>query len=398
MRIIHTADWHWSEETLTACMKSAEFVIETTRRIKPDLHVIAGDFWNRRQHLCAASAVLPAIDAVQRLAFISPVVIILGNHTHDAPGSLEVFNHLDVPHPVYASEVVETIALVSSPDGKQRFERLGPDGTIQAPGDSVRAIIHLMPYLYKAGLLEAEQQTSVGESGLMLTNALRGLLLKCAAVGSMHNVPKILVAHCAVGEATLPAGQMAYGHDVLFSIRDLELCGADYAALGHIHLNQQLSESIAYAGSLYPLNYGETDGKYLNVVKINKGKVSIKPIKIPTRPLILHEARYDTRTGTIVDQNDATDWIGADLRVRISVEEEDAAVVFPEQVRSRYAGALSYKIEKIIVPKERLRAELISHARSLREKLIAWARVVEKELPPEVMTLADEVEQHVGSD
>ena len=62
MKIIHTADWHWSERHLDKCMQSAEFIIERLKAHRPDLHIIAGDYWDRRQVLSDQSAVLPAVE------------------------------------------------------------------------------------------------------------------------------------------------------------------------------------------------------------------------------------------------------------------------------------------------------------------------------------------------
>jgi hypothetical protein len=62
-------------------------------------------------------------------------------------------------------------------------------------------------------------------------------------------------------------------------------------------------------------------------------------------------------------------------------------------MRSCYRGAYSCKIERLVIPEERVRTETIATARTLREKVIEWGRTIDKELSAEVLALADELEQ-----
>ena len=69
------------------------------------------------------------------------------------------------------------------------------------------------------------------------------------------------VQHGEVRGATLASGQVLPPGGIAVGTEDLALTGADYIALGHIHKAQastnQQRHGITYAGSAYPVNWGE---------------------------------------------------------------------------------------------------------------------------------------------
>lgn len=397
MKIVHTADWHWSEQRLDKCQQSSEYIIAQLEAIRPDVHVIAGDYWDKRQVLASSSAVLPAIDAMKRMASISPIVIILGNLSHDAPGSLQVFRDLRTTFPVYASERPETIALRTGNNSHASFELADPTGGKERSTDPPKAIFHLLPYPTKSFLLAERISTSIEESNLFMQEGLRNIFLGFAAIGADYDCPHILVAHCGITGAVISSGQTIVGQDVEVSKNDLALAAADYYALGHIHVNQTIGPAMWYSGSTYHNNFGETERKYFNVVDIRGKTVEIKAVEIPSRPMSLHELRLDACANTLVDENGVHDWEGAELRVRVHLTKEQASFLDDERICQQYPGAWSIAIERIFMPEERIRSDTIAAARTLRDKLKEWAFAVDKEVPNEVFAIADEVEITVRS-
>ena len=79
----------------------------------------------------------------------------------------------------------------------------------------------------------------------------------------------MMLYHGAVTGATMANGQLVEG-GISIGREDLELVGADYYALGDIHLAQQIPGLPAYyPGSAYPVNWGEVDQKGFNLVELN---------------------------------------------------------------------------------------------------------------------------------
>jgi len=393
MKILHTADWHWSEHKLDRCLRSADFIIDRVRAIRPDLHVIAGDYWDKRQVLSSASAVLPALDIMKTLASISPTVIILGNYAHDLPGSLGIFDNLYTPYPIYVTERAESILLYQSKHGKpDRFEYYPLNEDSEVSAQDADAILHLFPYPNKSQFLAKRNGLSIEETNQILCDEIRKIFLGFAAANDGLRCPKIFVGHCNVLEAKLSSGQTLIGQDIMISKHDLNLVGADYYALGHIHLNQEIEPHMWYSGSIYHHDFGETEAKYLNVVEIEKGRVEVAREEIPSRPLALHEVIFDSGKNTILDENTEVDWIDSDLRIRIHLGQEQSSLLSDEEITRKYPGAATYKIERIIIPEERIRSDGISHARTLRERLIEWGRAIEKSIPDEVLEMSGEME------
>ena len=399
MKIIHTADWHWSERHLDKCMQSAEFIIERLKAHRPDLHIIAGDYWDRRQVLSDQSAVLPAVEIMKTMASICPVVIVLGNYAHDVPGSLGLFNNLYTRYPVYVSEGAESILLYQSKHGQpERFENfpLTPDS--DADPMKADALIHLMAYPNKSRLLASKHEASIEGSNELLCEQLRKVFLGFAALGDDLKCPKIFVGHLTIDGATFSNGQTIVGQDVSISRHDLDMVGADYYGLGHIHCSQEIQPNMWYSGSIYRHDFGEAEEKYLNVVKIKRGIVEVSRETIPTRPMAFHEITYDVRGHEFLDENTQADWVGAEVRVRLHIGIEQSHLVSDEEVRKNYPGAESIKVERIIIPEERIRWEFIARARTLQERILEWGRSIDKTIPAEVLEIASQMESSLHHD
>ena len=395
MKLVHTADWHWSEQHLEKCSASAAFILKQLEAIRPELHVIAGDYWDRRQVLASTSAVHPALAAMRAMANISPVAIVLGNSMHDAPGSLEIFRGLDSRYPVYVAERPATIVLGRDEEGGMVFHESPQDAL---PDHSLReslAIVHLFPYPNKSFWLSGKEATSIDEATVSLRGAIQSVFARFAALQYGFSGPKVLVAHCLVLGAQTSSGQILPGQDIAIGTEDLAMIGADYYALGHVHRAQELAPYMWYAGSTYHVNFGERETKSFNVVEFSKEKTEMDVIEVPSRRMALHEARLDSVTGAIIDEDQREDFSDAELRVRIHLTQEQASVITNEDICKRYPGAYSYKIERLVVPEERVRTEMILKARTLREKIAEWARTIDKQLSPAVLVLADEVEQAI---
>jgi exonuclease SbcD len=393
MRLVHTADWHWSEQHLDKCSASAAFILKQLQSIKPDLHVIAGDYWDRRQVLASTSAVHPALATMRAMANISPVAIVLGNSMHDAPGSLEIFRGLDTRYPIFVAERPATVLMCRDEKGETVFRECSEDDSRDSRLREALALVHLFPYPNKSFWLSGKEAVSIDEATFSMRGAIQSVFARFAALQHGFSGPKVVVAHCLVLGAQASSGQILPGQEIAIGKNDLAMIHADYYALGHIHMAQEVGDRMWYAGSTYHVNFGETETKSFNMVEFVNRRMDVNLIEIPSRRMALHEACFDAATGAIMDEDQREDWSDAELRVRIHLTQEQASVITDDEIRKRYPGAHSYKIERLVIPEERVRTEMIVKARTLREKIVEWARTIEKQLSPAVLSLADEVEQ-----
>ncbi|MDK2865829.1 MAG: hypothetical protein PWP38_144 [Clostridiales bacterium] len=83
------------------------------------------------------------------------------------------------------------------------------------------------------------------------------------------------MAHASVVNAQSTGEKTAYMGTTLPQIESL---GYDYFALGHIHIRQQLSERVAYAGNLQGLNYKEIGGKGGLLVTLSENSAVVEPV------------------------------------------------------------------------------------------------------------------------
>jgi len=388
-RLVHTADWHWEADKIDKCHASADFIIKKLRELKPDLHVIAGDYWNRRQMLTKLSAVIPALETMRQLADISPVVLIYGNEAHDAAGSYEIFRNLDTRFPIYVSERAETISFHVPSHSFDSTDSI----------DEATAILHLFPYPTKQWFLAGKENLSIDESNQLIQDALRNIFIGFGAISMEAPCPVIFVGHCNVSGAVLSSGQSLLGQDIMVGKRDLDLVRAHYYALGHIHKPQRIAPGVHYSGSIYHCNFGEVEKKSFNLVEFDQAQVpKVLPIEIPSRPLSLHDLNWDEESGPqpmFWDPNDVVDWEGAELRVRVNATKEKHALITDAEIESRYRLAHSITVDRIISPQERIRSSEIVKAKTLPEKVFEWGSSIQKEIPANVLTLAGDIERSI---
>jgi len=397
MKIMHIADEHWEQSKLDRCLASSRFIEEQVAEIKPDLIVLAGDLQNRRQALAETSAVNPMFEHIRQLASVAPIATVYGNAEHDAPGSLDVLRNLRTVHPIYLTAGAESVGFVRIA-GVSRFCDVAELAQYN-PTDST-LLLHLFSYPTKARFLAGAEATSVDESSRVLGDAIRKIFMGFGVLSQGVKCPVVFVGHLNVSGALLSTGQTLISQDIMVSHHDLELSGADYYALGHIHKAQAIAgrEHIRYAGSIYHTNFGEVEDKsfFSIVTGVEKDMpIFIDRYVIPSRPLSLHEAEWDPQSGWSDEQTE-NDWTGADLRIRVSVSKECASLITDEQIQGNYPGAATYQIDRIVLPQERIRSSSITKAATLAEKIAEWGRVTNQEIPEQVYVFAADTERTVN--
>lgn len=82
-----------------------------------------------------------------------------------------------------------------------------------------------------------------------------------------------------IGHASVPSAFSVGAKEqyMATSLEDIELLKYDYFALGHIHIQQLLSDRIAYSGNLQGLNYKEIGDKGGLLIEIRKDYIKVTP-------------------------------------------------------------------------------------------------------------------------
>ncbi len=274
MKLLHTADWHLGAKLgrhdRTADHRAAlRALLDIATSERPDLIIHAGDLFDAYRPPYPALRL--GVTALQRLARIAPTVVISGNHDSGA-----LFNVLDdmagMASPrrlrfVTRPRVLEFDDLAEVPVALACVPFIPPGAiTDYATGDASR-----FEGDYADGIRSLNDQVmdrarkAVGPNGIVLYTA--HLHVDGARPGNSER-------------------RFTVGEDHATHTRGLHR--ALYCAFGHIHDPQQLPGSARgrYAGSLIPLDYGESSqGKHAVVVTIGDD-VQVDERELPPgRPL-----------------------------------------------------------------------------------------------------------------
>jgi DNA repair protein SbcD/Mre11 len=274
MRILHTSDWHLGRSfhrvgMLDAQAAYVDHLLTVVEEAQVDLVVVSGDVHDRA---------LPPVDAVEladetfaRLA-ASRAHVVVSSGNHDSPARLG-FNarladaagvHLrtrwqDVGVPVLLGDAHGPVAVYGIP-------YLEPD--------AVRSAWDLPARSHEAALTAAMSRV---EADLARRPGARSVVLAHAFVaGSPDAAPRM----ASDSERDISVGGLQIAPTSLFT-------GVDYAALGHLHGQQTLSDTVRYSGS--PLAYsfseaGHTKGSWLvDLDADGLGEATFVPAPVPRR-------------------------------------------------------------------------------------------------------------------
>ena len=274
MKLLHTSDWHLGAKLgridrrndHEAALRGLLALAEERR---PDLILHTGDLFDASRPPYEAMEL--GVQALKRLAALAPTVVLCGNH--DSPALFRVIDHLagavsprrlwfvHRPQVLHFQVAAESVAVACVPfippsaiadyasDSPSQFEGLYADG-IRALNDR----------------LVNEAEESAGSSGIVLYAA--HLHVHGAQPGKSER-------------------RITVGEDYATHVEGLQR--ALYCAFGHIHDPQSLPGGIAtgrYAGSLIPLDFGESRQTKQAVMVAIGNHVEVEPHGLPGgRPL-----------------------------------------------------------------------------------------------------------------
>jgi exonuclease SbcD len=349
----HISDLHLTEgprfDQTLACLR---YCVSDGIDHGVQLWLLAGDFSGVTvpHRMSISERISLAREVIQPAANHAPVVMIEGNH--DYVGDLAIFGRLEARHRIY---------VVTHPEA------------LEVAGARVFAL----PYPSKRWLLADEDVAAAGvlAQKRIVEGDLRSILRAWRLDIEESNVPCVFVGHLNVGGSKLAGGEVLIGREVEFAPHDLDELGADYCALGHIHLHQQVGARAWYSGSPDRSHFGETDRKGYVIVEVRHGRDPIVARReTPARRFITITSSWAPDTGWSHDAAALEDVGEAEVRVSYSVAEEHLAVcpwqALADQIKAR--GALDVKPDRRIVPKVKIRSEAILRATTPEESLEAY--------------------------
>lgn len=386
MKILHSGDIHFRNDLVEEIIRCTDFMIGQAINEKPDLSIIAGDLFDERQAY-DSPAFKAAVDFVRKLADVSPVYILKGTNSHDGI-SVKFLETLSTRYPVHVAEEIGYTMFLTD------FQPVDYERLITGLKNGVytNAIILSIPPVSKANLL-AHGKNGMEESRLDTIDALRNVLQMFGTIGeeARHaGIPVILVGHLTVTGSTLSTGQQMVGREIELGVGDLRMAFADLVCLGHIHKKQSWGE-IFYSGSITRLNFGEEEEKGFWIHEFSGNKlISSRFIETPARKMITVDLDNESAQTELANITE-----GACVRIRYQTTEEQVHTLDELSLRNNLlnAGASEIKIEKTVIPIERVRAEGISKLNSVEDKLRKWAETAGIEINDSVIEKLHQLEQ-----
>ena len=247
MRILHTSDWHLGRSfhgvgMLGAQAAYVDHLLDVVQREQVDLVVVAGDVYDRA--LPPVDAVELADDTFARLA-ASRATVVVSSGNHDSPARLG-FN--------------ARLADAAGVHLRTRWQDVGAPVLLEDAHGPVA--VHAIPYL-EPDAVRAAWELPRRSHEAALTAAMRRVRADLAARPGTRSV---VLAHAFVAGAPQDAGPMSSDSERDISVGGLAIAptrlftGVDYAALGHLHGQQTLTETVRYSGS--PLAYSFSEARH----------------------------------------------------------------------------------------------------------------------------------------
>ncbi|RLU80482.1 exonuclease SbcCD subunit D [Streptomyces griseocarneus] len=278
MRMLHTSDWHLgrSFHRMSLIQAQREFVdhlVATVHAREVDVVLVAGDVYDRA--VPPLSAVELFDTALHRLAEAGvPTVMISGNH--DSPRRLGV-----------GAGLIERagIHLRTAP-----AECGAPVVLADEHGD---VAFYGLPYL-EPSLVRTEFGTPRGGHQAVLTAAMDRVRTDLAARPA--GTRSVVLAHAFVTGGASSDSERDISVGGVASVSPEVFDGVDYAALGHLHGCQTVTERVRYSGS--PLAYSFSEASHRKTMWLvdlgADGDLTAERIDCPVpRPLARIRGRLD---------------------------------------------------------------------------------------------------------
>ena len=373
LRILHSADFHFDREHQEPSLASLQAFLAFGRERGVDLWVLAGDLFNRAVQNTRSSGFPRLVRLLREMTDLAPLVAVRGTPTHDLPGCYEALQQLRGRHGLTLLDSGDSLAfltaageLVTAPRGTAGDGR--PEGA--------RLLVLGCPEPSPEGALEADRERAQERLGSRLA--------EWGQVRRRHaDLPCLFVYHGLIRGAFLPTGPLTGRGEVAADRSDLAAVGADYYALGHIHLAQRLPGLPAwYCGSAFPVNWGEREAKTFRQVllggKEGRPAVAVRAVPYPHPP----RRKLVLPPGGRLEG----DLAGCQVWLEVQVGREEAATVDRGALLERLlaAGAVAgSRVTLAVLPAETVRAAQIREAQRLEDKVAVWAEAAGEEVTPE---------------
>lgn len=381
--LAHFSDLHYSTVHLAEADRCFGFAVEHAIAAGSRVGVVSGDSTDHR--LDAHTPALRVLaERIRQLSNHMPVVMLQGTFSHEPPGTLDLFRLVGSRYPVYIADRIHQVALHEgsfTPSEGALFTPVEIEALLA--GGMPEVVFTCVPTVNKAMLASAvgtsDAATAVGDHLAAFLRAAGTVNRSLRARG----IRTMGISHGTVNGCQTEHGVPMAGFDHEFTIGTLFDAECDGFMLGHIHRAQQWDREgrlVAYPGSIGRFHYGEIGDKTFLQWRVAPGRAETTPVVTPARETLCID--FDGPPDMARLARVAAEAADKFVRIRWVVDEEHRQVVDRDAIGALFAGAAEVKLEGRVLPAVRSRAEGISRAASLSEKIARWGELTQVDTNP----------------
>lgn len=355
MKFIHVADIHASRERLPQTLSILKTLTERAKQGDIEFIIFAGDFWDSTITATKGSGFSDIVSAVRRLEQNTKLLFIYGTPTHEPSGSLDAFKSDNV---MVVNDMTSGALLWNNAE----FICIPEPRRSDYVSDSIAAT---------NDLINKRLQTFIEH------RSIKPL------------VSRIVIYHGEVKGAVYQNGVSASSPTAI-SKELLQSLNADYYALGHIHLPQEVFKNAWYSGSACPKDFGETHDGCYNLVTIDNEGTKVEQVSFGL-PI------YQTYRVNYPFENPHGDWSNYHIRLQFDCTREERKALNLKQLSDNIkedTHALSVKLEPSVIETEAASKSEVSKHKSIVEKMTEYAKEKGVKLPKYSKELLQEIQDN----
>lgn len=324
-----------------------------------------------------------------RMGAVAPVILPRGNH--DPAGDLDVFACLSTEHPIIVRDRADVVTVMLA---------TGEEATaFLLPWPSAAALL-------AKGVAPADIQAAARE-------ALDALFVDAAAkleTARAQGHLTFFAGHATIVGSIASSGQPQGDQGVAIDAAMLARLGPCPKLAGHIHAPQTIAGAI-YAGSVSRFDFGELEDKRALVVTCESDwseesrqpwVFSIESIPLDVPRLWHLEGRFEQQAltwrvtkgpdGEPLEPPESFDGDEVRLRIRIPQAEKAFYDAVKDGLFASFAGCAKFLPDPVVIPDRALRAPEVAAARTMTEKVHAWATVTQATVTEDVLAVLTRLE------
>ncbi len=266
LKISHSGDVHLEEDRYFGdTAQCLEWFVADGIRANTDLFVIDGDLTTYKATIKERNL---WIDMLVQMANHSPVILVAGNHGKELDGDLYVFSRAKGKYPVCLCTEPELV----------EFDQVA---------------VAVFPYPRKAELVATPEAATLQKAFAEQLEEFN------RQFNRRPGCFRLFFGDFGVAGARVSSGQPLVGRCAEYPLDPLRSLQAQYVGLNHIHLPQQLTPRVWYAGSLSRCDYSEQEDKgyHLAAWKEPNLRADLSDVNVsfrvsPTRRMVELQAFY----------------------------------------------------------------------------------------------------------